>query len=286
MSGQERSTGTAGLRNKGDAALKDVTVTLTIDGHEIQTERASIGAHASGSVTFTQFTLVGPNVRGSVHAGTDPMPADNTFHFVLTPSAPVSVMVVDSGDRGDESLFLSRALSIGTTPTFQVDTTASMRLTPPALDKRAVVVLNDTPFPPAAGGGVLKRFVEAAAACCWMGDHTTWPRGEADLLPGRLGATVDRTSGRSGSLGYRLQPYGVRGVQGAAQLISRPATSSLSRAADRSTDRVLARFDDGAVAAAERKSAPAASSCGRRRWTTRGPTSPSSRSSCRSCISS
>ena len=25
------------------------------------------------------------------------------------------------------------------------------------------------------------------------GDHTTWPQGEAELLPGKLGATIDRT---------------------------------------------------------------------------------------------
>src|SRR5207253_7001455 len=40
FSGQERITVTAGLSNKGDEALKDVPVTLTIDGHEIQTEKA------------------------------------------------------------------------------------------------------------------------------------------------------------------------------------------------------------------------------------------------------
>jgi len=53
FSGQERITVTAGLSNKGDDPLKDVPVTLTIDGHEIQTERASVAAHASGSVSFT-----------------------------------------------------------------------------------------------------------------------------------------------------------------------------------------------------------------------------------------
>src|SRR5207253_1278957 len=148
FSGQERITVTAGLSNKGDAPLKDVPVLLTIDGHEIQTERAAVAAHASGSVTFTQFTLAGPNVRGSVRAGSDLLPADNGFYFVLAPSAPVSLMVVDSGERSDASLFLSKALSIGTTPAFQTDSTPAMRVTPAALDKHAVVILNDTVFPP------------------------------------------------------------------------------------------------------------------------------------------
>jgi hypothetical protein len=83
FSGQERITVTAGLSNKGDAPAANVPVTLTIDGHEIQTERTTVAPHASGSVSFTQFTLTGSNVRGSIKAGTDAMPADNAFHFVL-----------------------------------------------------------------------------------------------------------------------------------------------------------------------------------------------------------
>jgi hypothetical protein len=147
FSGQERITVTAGLSNKGDAAVKDIPVTLEVDGHEIESQKATVQPHASGSVTFTQFTLAGPNVRGVIRAGTDPLPADNAFHFVLTPSEPVSVLVVDNG-AADGSLFISKALAIGTTPTFQVETTTSGRVSPASFDKRSVVVLNDTTFPP------------------------------------------------------------------------------------------------------------------------------------------
>jgi len=256
FSGQERITVTAGLSNKGDDALKDVPVTLTIDGHEIQTEKASVAAHASGSVSFTQFTLTGPNVRGTIHAGTDLLPADNNFHFVLTPSAPVSLVVVDSGASSTSSLFLSKALSIGSTPAFQLDETSAVRLTPAAFEKRSVVILNDTTFPPAAGGGALKRFVERGGGLLVVaGDHTTWPPGDADLLPGKLGATVDRISGRSGSLGYLDYSHPV------FEVFKAPRSGDFSaahvfryRALQAGPgDRVLARFDDGAVAAAEKK---------------------------------
>jgi hypothetical protein len=255
FSGQERITVTAGLSNKGDAPLKDVPVTLSVDGHEIETQRAAIAPHASGSVTFTQFTLAGPNVRGTVRAGTDEMPADNAFHFVLTPSAPVSLAVVDSG-AADASLFFAKALSIGTTPTFQVEQSTAARVTPAAFDARAVVVLNDTMFPPAGGAGVLKKFVERGGGLLVIaGEHTTWPTGEADLLPGKLGPAVDRTSGRSGSLGYLDYSHQ------AFEIFKAPRSGDFSAAhifryrslEPASTDRVLARFDDGAVAAAERK---------------------------------
>src|SRR5215475_15744728 len=162
FSGQERVTVTAGISNKGDEALKDIPVVLTVDGHDIETARASVAPHASSSVSFAPFTLVGSNVRGSIHAGSDPMPADNAFHFVLSPSEPVSIVIVDALDRSDESLFLSKALSIGSTPTFQIDATSASRVSPQTFDKRSVVVLNDTPYPPGSGGA-LKRFVERGA---------------------------------------------------------------------------------------------------------------------------
>jgi hypothetical protein len=255
FSGQERITVTAGLSNKGDAALKDVPVTLTIDGHEIQTERAAVGAHASSSVAFTQFTLAGPNVRGTVRAGTDPMPADNSFHFVLAPSDPMSLAIVDSGDR-DASLFLAKALSIGSTPSFHVENAIAARVAPSAFDKRAVVILNDTMFPPGAGGGVLRRYVERGGGLLVVaGDHTSWPQGESDLLPGKLGAIVDRTGGRTGSLGYLDYSHPV------FEVFKAPRSGDFSAAhvfryralQTGPADRVLARFDDGAVAAAERK---------------------------------
>jgi len=64
--------------------------------------------------------------------------------------------------------------------------------------------LNDTPFPPAGGNGFLLKFVERGGGLLIVaGDRTTWPQNEAALLPGTLGPVVDRTSGRSGSLGGR-----------------------------------------------------------------------------------
>src|SRR5204862_4760080 len=139
-----RITVTAGLSNKGDAPLTGVPVSLSVDGHEIETTRSSVLPHTSTSVVFAPFTLAAANVRGNIRAGSDPLIADNTFHFVLAPSAPVSLAIIDALDRSDASLFLSKALSIGTTPAFQIDVTSTSRATPTTFDKRAVVVLNDT----------------------------------------------------------------------------------------------------------------------------------------------
>jgi len=260
FSGQERITVAAGVSNKGDAAVADVPVTLTVEGHDIETVRATVPPHASSQVTFKEFTLSGANVRGAVKAGDDPMPADNTFNFVLSPSEPVSILVVDSG--ADSSLFLSKALSIGTTPQFQTDVVPASRFAPGSLDKRAVVILNDTAFPPGASGGALKRFVERGGGLLIVaGDHTTWPAAgtsgspDADLLPGTLGGAIDRTDSPTGAIGFLDYSHAV------LEVFKAPRSGDFSAAhiyryrslEPAPGDRVLARYDDGAVAAAERK---------------------------------
>ena len=122
FSGQERLTITAGVTNRGAAAITNLPVTLELDGHTIESRPVSIAPNASASVTFTQFTLADPNVKGTVRAGSDPLPQDNAFHFVLTPGRPVAVLVIDQrGDRSDPSLYLSKALGIGTAPAFRAD---------------------------------------------------------------------------------------------------------------------------------------------------------------------
>jgi aerotolerance regulator-like protein/VWA domain-containing protein len=255
FSGQERITVTAGLSNKGDAVARDLPVTLEVDGHEIESQRATVQPHASGSVTFTAFTLAAANVRGTVRAGSDPLPADNAFHFVLTPIDPVSLVIVDN-TAVDSSLFLNKALAVGTTPTFQIDSMAASRVSPSSFDKRAVVILNDTMFPPAGGAGALKRFVERGGGLLVIaGDHTTWPAGEAELLPGKLGASVNRMSGRSGTLGYIDYSHPV------FEVFKAPRSGDFSAAhffeyravEPAATDRIIARFDDGGAAAVERK---------------------------------
>ena len=77
----------AGIANRGATAQNDVPVSLDVEGLPIQTQHIKVGANASASVTFTQFTLDKPIVKGTVRAGSDQLPADNTFHFTVAPSA-------------------------------------------------------------------------------------------------------------------------------------------------------------------------------------------------------
>jgi hypothetical protein len=260
FSGQERITVTAGLVNRGAAAVNGLTTTLEVDGHPIESKQVTVGANSSGAVSFAPFTLADANVRGTVRAGTDLLPQDNVFYFVLTPSRPVSVLVVapreESGDRSDSALYLSKALSIGNTPAFQLEVTSATRMTPANLEKRAVVIFNNTPFPPAAAGGALQRFVDQGGGLLVvLGEHSTWPTNDAALLPGTLGGTVDRPDGRGGALGFLDFSHPVFEVFKAPRSgdFSGTRVFRYRTLTARPGGRVLARFDDGAVAAAEQR---------------------------------
>jgi len=263
FSGQERLTVVAGITNRGSAPVANVPVTLEIDGRAMQTLPVTIGPNASTSVSFAPFTLADANVKGIIRAGTDALPADNVFHFVLTPSRPVAVLVVDQkSDRSDPSLYLAKALAIGTTPAFQADLVSAAQASSSQLEKHGLVVLNNTAFPPAFTGGVLTRYVERGGGLFLvLGEHSTFPApatGETPLLPGKLGGVIDPASGRVGSFGFlnyshplfevfkaprsgdfsSVRVYRYRGLE------LGPTTPDV---------RVLARFDDGAVAAAEKR---------------------------------
>ncbi len=256
FSGQERITVTSGVTNKGADPATSVPVSLEIEGRQQESQSARVAPNASTSVTFAQFTLAEPAVRGTVRAGTDLLPADNAFHFVLTPSQAVPVLLVESGDRGDASFFLSRALGIGSAPAFQVEAVPAARVTSSMIDKRSVVILNDAMVPPGIAGGLLRRYVERGGGLLVaFGSHTAWPTSEADLLPGRLGAMVDRADGRGATLGFLDYSHPVFEVFKAPRSGDFSAARVLRYRALQTgpEDRVLARYDDGAVAAAEKR---------------------------------
>ena len=256
FSGQERVTITAGVANKGLDPVSNVAVALEIDGRQMESQTVSIGANASASVTFAPFTLASPGMSGVVKAGTDPMPADNTFSFVLEPSAPVSVLVVDGSDRGTSSFFLSKALEIGTAPSFQAETLQVARVSGDSLAKRNVLILNNTMLPPGLSAQTIEGFVKAGGGLLVVfGERSAWPANDATLLPGKVGQTIDRGTGRGGAIGF------IDHSHPAFEVFKAPRSGDFTAAnvfrykaiTPAPADRVLARFDDGAPAIVERR---------------------------------
>jgi Aerotolerance regulator N-terminal/von Willebrand factor type A domain len=256
FSGAERVTVTVLLTNRGASAVAHLPVKLEIDGHEVEGRFVDLDPNSSGSVTFRPVTVAEANIRGVVRAGSDQLPADNTFFFVLSPSRPVSVLVVGGNDApADSNLFLTTALEQGRAPSFKADAVPVSRVTSASLEHRSVVVLNDVAGLPDSTAALLQQFVEQGGGLfVAAGERTRWGGAASALLPGTLGGMVDRpvVQGRFGTVEYSHPVF---------ELFQQPRNGDLRSApfyryrvlTPAPTDTVLARFDDGAVAMAERR---------------------------------
>ena len=261
FSGEERVTVTAGLTNRGARDVKALPVQLEIDGRVHDTRPVTIGPNASGSVTFPPITVAQP-MKATVKAGSDALPADNNFHFVLAPSRPVSVLIVQADGTqlsgpGSPSVFLTTALEVATAPRLRTEVMHASRLTPNAFERRAIIVLNDVGPLATAVDEALRRFVEQGGGLFMaLAERTPWSK-ESPLLPGTLGGAIERGKGgtRGGTIGFLDHSHPV------LEPFKDPRNGTLAdarylryrRLDPAPGDQVMARFDDGGVALVERR---------------------------------
>lgn len=255
FSGEERVTITAGVTNRGALPVSKQRVVLEIDGRVIATRDVDMAANGAGSVTFEPVTVAQSNMQGVIKAGTDKLPNDNNFYFVLSPARPVSVLVIqaESASRA-AGLYLTTALELGRAPSFKTDVVPSARVTQAELEGRSLVVLNDATIGSVAAT-LLKSYVERGGGLfIVLGDRAP-VSGDWPLLPGKLGDPVDRVALRGGTLGYLDYSHAVFDDfkdprNGSFANMRFLKYRSLTPAEG---DRVLARFDDGAAAMVERR---------------------------------
>jgi hypothetical protein len=249
----ERATVTASVANHTDAAIAGDSLTLEIAGRGIQTQALNVPAEGSASVEFMPFT-VARNMRVDVKAGNDALPTDNVFNFVVSPLAPVHIIVVDPGTKAGAGLYLTRALAIGDAPKFDVVSRQPAALSDDDLRKASVVLLNDVDVN-AGLGRRLQRFVQDGGGLfVAAGPRATWPQ-EADILPASLSQPIDRSHGESarvGALEYGSPVFEVFRAPRSGDFSTARfyAYRSVSAAKDA---QVLARFDAGTPALVERK---------------------------------
>lgn len=255
FSGQERVAITGGVLNHAAAPASNVDVTLEIGGRALQTKRVNVEPNGSASVTFEPVTPPAGTSRAVVRVTPDALPADDAFHFTLSPKEPVRVVVVDRGGATrDASLYLARALAIGDAPRFETVTRTAETLSGEDVARARVVILNDVPVSAAAAGRLSTFVNQGGGLLVALGERAAWPGNAAEVLPATPGAPVDRTKGSSARLGTLeyghaiFEPfraprsgdfsgarfYGYRGV-------------TVTPGA-----KIIARFDDGAPALVER----------------------------------
>jgi hypothetical protein len=266
FSGQERVTVAAGLINRGPSAVNNVQVRLELDGRAVETQTVSVQPGAPASVTFQPFTLARAFTRGTVRIGDDKLNQDNAYHFIASPAQRVPVLLLEpSRASQDASFFLQKALAIGAAPAFQVNIRQGESLASTDLDRHRVVILNDTAA--LSSGDILKNFVsKGGGLLVVLGERSNWGTDSNDLLPGVPANVVDRP-GRGAALAELDWSHPI------LELFKAPRSGNLSTArffryrainmkpepqGDREGDpaptrRVVARFDDGAVAMAERR---------------------------------
>jgi hypothetical protein len=256
FSGQERVVLTAGLINRGFSEVTGQEVTLEIDGRPVGAADISLDPGESGTVSFDPVTVAEANIRGVLRAGTDLMPQDNAFYFVLSPSRTVSVLVLQSeSDSADRSFYLTTVLGLSQTPPFTIEVAPASRFTPAMLDGRSVVVVNDTTALSTTTANALTRFVEQGGGMFIALGGNTPVSGDWEVLPGTLGGPIERSGLRGGTLGTMDSSHPI------FQQFKDPRNGNFAnvrfyryrRLNPAPDDRVLARYDDGATAVAERR---------------------------------
>jgi hypothetical protein len=254
VAGGERITPSVRLVNRGPSPATDRQVGLEVDGRVLETRRVSIGADASATVMFKPFMLAAQPARVTARLAPDRLAADDVFFAVVAVRHRVPVLVLESVNPAlDSSLYLTRALAVGGEPGFDVEVVRSDQAPAAAIATAAVIVLNDVRPPSGAGGRAIEEAVrKGAGLLVALGERSAWRNDDPNLLPGLLGSVTDRSGTRGGTLGFVDYSHPV------FEIFSAPRSGDLTAARIfkyrqlSAPERVLARFDDGGVAFAER----------------------------------
>jgi len=253
FSNQERATVTAGVVNRTDRPVSGATIVLDVGGIPVGTKPLAIDPSGAASVSFDAFTINAKNMRGTVRVSDDALAADNTFNFVISPSEPLHLTLVDRGGA-TSTLYLTRALSIGDAPRFDVVSREPDQVSDDDLKKSAVVVLNDVEVSSGLARRLTKYVDQGGGLFVATGSRATWPQ-DVDALPATIGPPVDRTRGdvgRLGALEYGHPIFEVFRAPRSGDFSAVPIYGYRNLTPAKGAQ-VLARFDGGSPAVLERR---------------------------------
>ena len=244
----------ARITRQGGTGELRVPVRLEVDGHPALEQGTSLPESGAVRVEFDALPVGEQPLRGTIRAGDDDLPGDNEFYFVIAPGQAVPVLILENPSAsGSDSLFIERALRIGSDPTFRVEREVLSDLGPRDLVGRSLVILNDVGVIDAATAATLRDFLEGGGGVLVAFAELSPDRDADDLLPFAVGSMSDRTAELGASLAYlntshpALQLFGdADGGDFATARFYR--YRSLLPVPQRG---VLARFDDGSPALLE-----------------------------------
>jgi Mg-chelatase subunit ChlD len=253
-----RAATTARVSNRATRPATQVPVTLTLDGREVARQVVDLPANGAASVRLGPFVVPAATARGVVRvAGGDALAGDDVRHFTLDRGESIGVLVVqDPAAAPSRTLYLRRALAIVGEPGFRVDVHRGDAIGAADLAGHRVVILDDARAPRGESARRLADFVRAGGGLVVTVGERAVGGGDLDaLLPAAAGEVVDRMADRGGRLGTLDRSHPV------LEPFSAPRSGSFSaprffryrRLATGDSALVIARFDDGGVALAERR---------------------------------
>lgn len=242
--------------NQGEATVEGVEVTLRVGDETVETRSVTLEGNSATTVQFQPRLLGNDAVRGTVLAGTDDLPGDNTFYFMINPGETLDVLVLENTSAHEtDSFFFEHALSVGTRPAFRSERKPVSQLQASDLVGVDAVLLNDAPFPSGAVGAALRAYVEAGGGLVVALGELTGPGGwqgsdAAALVPPFAVNPVDRTAEFGGSIASYDRNHSV------FEVFRTPRSGDFTAAnfyrywslQPAEGDLVLAGFDDGTPA--------------------------------------
>ena len=257
---RERVAITARLVNRSAEPRTGHSVTLQLNGRDVETKQVNLAANAAATVEFAAAPLPAGTTRGVVRSADDALPRDNAFYFAISRGQALSVLVIDGREGGaPRSLYVERALGIGDQPNFRVTTKRLGSVSTSDLAGRSLILFNDSDLP---GGELGRRLVEyvqnGGGLLVTLGDRSAprdRPAYASELLPTTGDVPIDRTADRGGTLGYIDRSHPI------FELFSAPRSGDFTTPrffryrsiTPKPGDEQLARFDDGHIALVERK---------------------------------
>ncbi len=252
-----RSAGEAGpelavsarlTRQAGTEALT-VPARLLVDGEEVQRRPALLPAAGAARVDFDPVPA-DVDRRIEVQIDPDALAGDDVFRAVASQGETLRVLLLDNPTSGgDDSLYVARALSVGTRPAFEVDRQVLRDLRLADLADTDLVILNDAGDLDTGTATALGDFVESGGGVV-LGVAELASAGAHPLLPFEVGPIVDRSGDLGATLGFVDTAHPV------FEAYRNPEAGDLSGArfyryrsiAPEPSEGVLARFDDSSPA--------------------------------------